>query len=371
MVERRLVLTGDFLRPFPMPSGWESATWKNIRWLDGIVGTAARLAGFEVSTVSWDERLGVDAGYFDTPAAYRALGLPLSTDGWAHLAGLAEIDAELADALLAPFRDSLVVGYEMPDLLLALLDEAGIAVVDLVLHPLRFLDDLVFALRTNRPEIHALLLANELDAELPALSAGRIRSKAAWMAPPLPLSPGTVLILGQVARDRAALDAETGRFAHLGEHGAELLDLVTGASMALFKPHPYDQAASPSQVAMRAFGSVQRTEANLYHLLAQDEVEAVVALNSSGLDEAAVFGKRAVWLRPPLYAFGRTSPGPAGGFGEAVPQDGAWTEPAFWRLLAAGTAQPVSPISGMPRPNRLRKSMNADWGFGAIDRILA
>lgn len=366
---RELVVTGDVFRPFDVGERWESATWKNIRWLDGIVGTAARLAGFEVRSVAWDEALPLGRGFVDTPALYAALGLPVSTRSWAELI----TRPALPESVEAMLRDlyagaDLVVGYELPDHLLRILGAAGVAVIDVILHPVRFLDDAVFALRTNRADIHARLLRHALPADLPVLQAGLIRSKAAWMTPPLPLRPGAALVLGQVAEDRAAVDPATGRFVGLADHADTILDLAVRSSMLLFKPHPYDRPGSAAQRMMRRLGAVQWTDANVYHLLAQPEIETVCAVNSSALVEAELFGKRVVRLAPSLYRFGDAAP-VDGGYGEAVPQDGAWCEPDFWRAQRSGNEGAGRLLP--QRANRLRRSLNADWGFSSIDRVVA
>lgn len=369
MPKSKLILTGDIFRPFLVNNRWESATWKNVRWLDGIVGTAASLAGWEVSTVSWDPALAGDHLDVDVRAIYDAMKLPLSFEGWSKLISLPTLPEEVESHLLSLFTADLVVGYEMPEHLLRLLNRAGIAVIDVVLHPVRFLDDIIFALRTNRPDVHARLLCHEFQRNEMIRQAGFIKAKAAWMRPPHLLPPGASLVLGQVDTDRAAVDPATGRFRSLADHAEALLDLVVRSSITLFRPHPYQTAESKSHALIKRLQSVHVTNANYYHLLAQNEIETVCALNSSGLVEAELFGKEAVWLVPPCYHFGIGGP-QANEYGAAVPQDGGWYSPAFWeavRLKAGLSEEKPIPLS----PDRLRRSLNADWGFAAINKVIA
>lgn len=363
----KLIVTGDIFRPFRVGERWESATWKNVRWLDGIAGTAARVAGWDVSTVSWDPALRRSRGNIDIPAIFDALGLPVSRAGWIELLGYPKLPEAIENDLRAMFDADLVIGYEMPDHLLRILDRAGTAVIDVILHPVRFLDDVMFALRTNRADIHALLTRHAVPRETMILQAGLIKSKAAWMKPPLPLRPGATLVLGQVGDDRAAINVATGKCHTLADHADKLLELCTQSSMVLFKPHPYDAEQSQNAVTMRRLQCVQWTSANFYHLIAQPEIDMVCALNSSGLVEAEVFGKDTLWLAPPLYRFGDKGP-LDGEFGEAMPQDGFWCEPGFWSALRGSAA--VS-AALPPRPNRLRRALNADWGFSSIDKVVA
>ena len=369
MPKSKLILTGDIFRPFPVNNRWESATWKNVRWLNGIVGTAASLAGWQVSTVSWDPALTRGHQDVDVRAIYDAMKLPLNIEGWCQLISQTALPAAVESHLLSLLDADLVVGYEMPDHLLRLLAEAGVPVIDVVLHPVRFMDDILFALRTNRSEIHARLLRHEIPRSEMVQQAGFIKAKAAWMRPPLSLSPGTSLLLGQVDTDRAAVDTATGTLRNLADHAELLLDLIVRSSGTLFRPHPYQPAQSRSLAFIKQLQSVRLTDANYYLLLAQNELDKVCALNSSGLVEAELFGKEAIWLAPPCYRFGADHP-EHGEYGAAVPQDGAWCSPAFWeaiRLDAGLSADCRVPLV----PNRLRRSLNADWGFSAIDRVVA
>ncbi|CAN5252981.1 hypothetical protein BH11PSE4_BH11PSE4_27960 [soil metagenome] len=283
---------------------------------------------------------------------------------------LKTVPAEISEALVAPFRGTIVVGYELPELLCKVLDEAGIAVIDLILYPVRFLDDVAFAARTNRASIHRLLLHGMLDSQQAILRAGFVRSKASFMQP-LGLTPGTTVILGQVPDDRSVLDLDSGRFAHLGDHLSALIDLCARSAATLFKPHPYDPPDSATRRAMTSLRSVTSTDINLYQLLAQPEIETVCALNSSGLVEAQLFGKNTMALKPPAFSFGDAPPPRSGGFGDAVPQNSGWYSSRFWEALLAGNDDLLAQPPSLPDKDRLRRALNADWGFGRIDRIVA
>jgi hypothetical protein len=271
--------------------------------------------------------------------------------------------------LLTLLQADLVVGYEMPELLLGLLDSAGLAVIDVILHPVRFMDDIIFALRTNRQDLHSRLLCHEVQRSEMIRQAGFIKAKAAWMTNPLSIAPGASLILGQVETDRAAVDPTTGTMRSLADHTEALLDLIVRSSKTLFRPHPYQPACSKSLDLIKRLRSVCLTDTNYYQLLSLPEVETVCALNSSGLVEAELFGKEAIWLAPPCYQFGTAHPDTTG-YGAAVAQDGAWYTPKFWeaiRLNSGLSAEQPVPLS----TNRLRRSMNADWGFSTIDKVVA
>jgi len=365
----RLVITGDLLRPYPVEDGWESATWKNIRWLSALLRPLLPEAAPAPTALAWDALMPSGAGaFFDTPAVYDALGETIGLDSWARLAQRPTAPDALVEALREPLRDALVIGYELPPVLLDALRQLQRPVIDLILHPLRFLPDLVFAMRTNVPAFHEVLTGHALAPREVSRQVGLIQAKAAWLAPPAPMPPGTALVLGQVASDRAMVQADGG-FAQLDDHLAELHRLCREHPLVLYKPHPYAVPGAAGQRFLQQLPCIATTSANLYHLLAQPELDTVLALNSSGLVEARAFGQRAVNLVPFLYDFDSPEAPGAGHMGGPVTLSPAWTEPGFWQAMLTGEAW--APPATAWTPNRLRRSMNADWGYQFVEQVCA
>jgi hypothetical protein len=372
----RMVVTGDLLRPRPSGrGGWDSATGQHISWLWSLIMGPAKLAGCDASMLAWDAGIDSRHGvFFDTPRLYKAAGEELGVDGWARLIGSETFpDSPASEMILDHVADALVVGYEMPDAQIATLARAQVPFIDVILHPVRFLDDLVFALRTNVPAIHEVLRQTALSPSRIHQQVALIRAKSTWLGRPEPsLPPGTALIVGQVGTDRALAKKEGG-FHDLGEHLARLHQLCADHPKVLFKPHPYVPGDNTTcRQAIKKLPTIQSTTINFYHLMCQSEVEHVVALNSSCLVEAPYFGKTSEALVPFLYDFDNDAPQGDGLPGAAVPQMGSWIEPAFWHRVLTGeaTTDSVSPMMPIPA-NRLRRSMNADWGYSFIEKVVA
>ena len=385
----RIVITGDLMRPFPSGNGWVSATSKNIRWLRQVLNPALQATGLPISMLAWDERMQRHEGrYFDAPAvaslsfggaAWTVESPANSLQAWAAWTERLPADPGFIEALAPAVEDALVIGYEMPPVMVDALQTLGTPFVDVVLHPVRFMPDLIFALRSNVAAWHETFLRHRLQESAIAQQAALIAAKAAWMAPPEPLTPGCALLLGQVGIDRAVVSG--GRFASLADHLPTLHALCADHSQILFKPHPYGVGQDRSAQAVMAFPAILNTQANFYHLVTQPEMEVVVALNSSGLHEARYFGKQARSLIAPLHDFDALRPPSETCTGDPVAQTQDWLGAGFWTALlsgGAGTAlsnQNESTIStwsrGEQTPNLLRRSMNADWGYGFIERICA
>lgn len=370
----RIVFTGDVLRPFKMGEHWESGTWKNIRWLAHMLQVPLEQTGLPLVRMAWDTfYTATPAIAFDTPAVYAELDLQINPENWARLANLQQPPAACVDRL-KPLQGTLVIGYELPGVMLSAFDRLGIAYIDVALHPIRFMPDLVFAFRSNVGEFQAWFERFRLNDDSFRTVAEEIRAKATWMQRHSPrLIPGTALILGQVSNDRAMV-LENGEFASLNHHLQRLHSLCAEHSEVLFKPHPYEQTAPQHATLLQALPTLKPTRENLYLLLSQPELVKVVALNSSGLIEARAFGVASENLIPYLYDFGAGGSVSAGTQLASIPLSSIWLQPAFWRALFSGSDPHVSLVElkdQFLQANRLRKSLNADWGWGEIDKVIA
>jgi hypothetical protein len=362
----RIVFTGDVLRPFPTAGGgWESATRKNVRWLRHLLGwSIGRATGLPSRAVAWEPE-GFDAG-----PVYAALGLPVAAESWASIFYDDSLPEAAAGALAAPYAGALVIGVEIPDCLQAVLSRRGIPFVDVVAHPVRFMDDLLFAFRTNHRGVHARLLAHRFDLDRCVPYANLLRAKAAWM-PPLDLPHGTALLTGQVATDKALICRERGRFLSLADFTDRLFDLCDRHPLVLFKPHPYQDGRCPSRRVVEAFGAIRTVNENFYHLVSQEGVTDVYAISSGTVWEAPYFERAGRAFAPALYDFGDRAPECAGA-GGCVPVGGEFLSPAFWSdVLSPLTPTRADVPPGPPaRPSRLRRSLNADWDHGWMDVVV-
>ncbi len=362
----RIIFTADILRPFKVNETWESATVKNIRWLEHLLSwQLTKATGLPQFSVSWKE------GGFNTPAIYDKLSLPLNYEAWASLLYRENLPPDVETLLVTPFKRALVVGVEIPDVLQKVLTRHDIPFVDIISHPIRFMQDLVFAFRSNHPDIHAALLPYRLSLDDYCKPyANLVQAKVAWM-PSLQLPPNTALIAGQVATDKALICRETGRFLTLADFKDQLAQVAKNHSCILFKPHPYQDAHCPSRLAVEALKGVREVKHNFYYLLSQEGLSDVYAINSGTVTEAKYFGRTGNMLGKPLYAFGETAPS-AGNTGEAIAIGMQFLEPSFWAdiLKSVTTVQKTLPEGPHIRSSLLRRSLNADWDYSYIDEVV-
>ena len=100
---------------------------------------------------------------------------------------------------------TLVVGYELSKATRTILDRAGITYIDIWLHPIRFLDDVLFAFNSNNPAINAALQTFNINEETYYLYADRLRVQnyRGFRRPKLDLVEDSALFVGQTLYDKA------------------------------------------------------------------------------------------------------------------------------------------------------------------------
>lgn len=361
---RRIVIAADILRPLP-DDPRRSATVANTQWLHALLEwPLSRACALPVEMVTWGDR-------FDAAGFYRLLGTRPSLESWAAVHYQANLTAQ-ADALLADaFADAIVVGCELPPCVIASLGRAGIPVIDTIGTPLRFLDDILNAWRSTDEEVHRRLRAFEFDDALAWQQAGLVRAKMAW-SPSEPLPPDTALVLGQVGTDKALIHRGEHRLLGFGDFTESLFAVAERHRHVYYKPHPYEHAGDASAAVVTRFKSFRRTQANFYGLLAQPNLACVYAISSGGVAEARYFGKQGHWFYEPLYQAGQVGKDAFGAW-PPVAVDQEWLTPRFWsHVMEPLTSTRHDETAVLPRrAHRIRRSLNADWGFMAVDAVVA
>lgn len=369
---RRIVFTGDFLR-MGAKGGAEGRALRptqheNIRWLAQLLGAPLGLAcALPREVVHWDPDW-VSGARIETAtvrAIYEALWLPPRIESWARLFA-AETLPPAVEALLVPlFAQSLVVGFELPPWLTRFLDRQGLVYVDCAISPIRFMDDLLIELSSNHPALAAAARPHAVPEALIRLQAGMVSAHAA-IGLADPPRPGTLLLLLQTSHDKVVI--HEGRFTSLPEHLERLQQVAAGYAQVLIREHPLQAQPRLRDELLARLPGARLTGENFYRLLGHPNLAGVAALSSSGVAEAAWFGKAGHYLLPG-YRPGAMAPSlPAITLGDAI------LGPDFWRDLLAALGLPVTAHDGLRlpvKPNRLRLQLRAAWGYNRIDTDIA
>lgn len=353
---REVVVIGDLLRPDSR--GGVGGTDRPTLWLANAIRRSIMLATGLPTGVLLPTRCPPLADWL---AAQR----PASrADAWwaeRFVAAPSDLPDVPVDAMLGRF----CVTYEAPPYLLSLLDALRVPWLDIRLHPVRFLDDLIFAVRAADPDTQAALLEQALPESLPVVTAG-LREAMGQFISDATVPDDTLLVVGQRPMD--ATQIVDGTFFDAAPHRAEIERVCAAHRAVLLKPHP---TGEPHSLLLAAAGApanvLGATADNIYRLLALPEVTAVLTVNSSAGVEARYFGKRVHMLAPaPVRLAWRGDEAEAG---DHASLDDIVLCPDFWRMVLAPHAR-VTARDGMrlpAKPNRLRIALDSFWNFQQVD----
>ena len=164
-----VTITGDFVRSDGQGRPGEGD--RSIVWLfDALKRQIARASALPVHVLT-------ARGCADLYRWVERARPPAQADAyWAAVYHALLPDAALEEILLPRLRQQFVVGHELPPYLLRLLDRLGVPYLDLRIHPVRFLDDLLFAARASDPETRGALLRLAMPEDNVYAAAGLLEA---------------------------------------------------------------------------------------------------------------------------------------------------------------------------------------------------
>jgi len=352
------IVVGDLLRP--EVGGRPGGNSRQTLWLWNAVKRQVQLA----AKLPVERLTVVDAP--DLCHHIEALRSPADADlYWASVHEALPADAAFADLVADRLRDRFCIGYELPPWLVKLLEAGDIPYVDLRLHPVRFMDDLLFAARASRPQAQAAMLAMAMPESEVIATAGLREAMCCYISAAR-VPENTLLVIGQRRFD--ATQIIDGDFFDAHRCAEEVHRLCGHYDGVVLKPHPLDRNHSLLEVAAAAPCGVLGVIAdNTYRMMALPQITGILTVNSGVAYEAPYFGKRVHTLVSPRLrlTWRGAAPDPAA----YVSLNDVVLTPDFWRAVLRPHVA-VTPPDGMrlrPKPNRLRIAFDSFWNFQEID----
>lgn len=367
---KNVFIMGDLLRPWKTGDQSRSGAFRNVQWLYHLVSRSIESIGLPVTVIDWSRNsINIKYSLFDAAEYYQSMGMDISLENWSILANLTEPCDILINRLQGFFENSLVLGYEMSRMQMATLDKMGISYIDVVLHPVRFADDILHAARTNNLEIHKILQTCHFDQEIICAAASQLMAKVSRIPKTINLPMDSSIILGQVWTDRA-ISKSSGGFYKIDDFHHEILSIINRHAAVVYKPHPYEFISEQNSGITKVFKSIVSSNLNFYILLCQPTVSSVYGLNSSGLYEAKYFGRDAKYFIPPQYLFNDDIRGENIKINDFITLSEIWIKSDFWSVILGVEDNDFSISKNIITKNKLRGSMNTDWGYDAIDKLV-
>lgn len=218
------------------------------------------------------------------------------------------------DLIRKPLKNSLLIGYELSEETRSVLTRAGIAYIDVWLHPIRFLDDNFFAFRSNIEQINNELQNHHLQDDIYTLYADKlkIQSYMGWdkykNGLDSALKANSAVFVGQTLTDKAV--CRNGTMLNVLNFRDEFTKLTEQYSHVYFSRHPMIKGDDSAQLEfILSHDNTSITTEPGYKLLCTDSIEHVTGVSSSLMYESKFFGKSYNYLyRPVLEIFNSKTP---------------------------------------------------------------
>jgi len=359
---KRIVVTGDIFRTSQNNNG-KGAQRVNIEWLYQLIRPSLEmLANLPVQPLYYTGSQSCLA-----TRLYKAKGLDLSFEGWVSLYETQPSPRDLA-IFDEHLRDALVIGFELPEFTRQALDTLDIPYLDFTIHPVRFMDDLIFGVRSNVGGLAEALQEWVVREDEIRVYAGLARATLVRL-PPVPQCNGVenaALFCGQTTDDRVLI--RNGRLLQAEDVLPQLAEMCSRHEHVFVKPHPFSPNNPVILTLTRLFPNTEVVDANFYHLLARDAITHVYSITSSTSIEAAYFDKQGRHMSRYPYAFTEYS---ARG-GAYLTIDSEIYSQKFWAQIIRLLNIPCSRsnlIEVKKVPSRIRRSLRSFWGADIFERI--
>lgn len=351
---KKIIITGNLFRVGNSSNPKESNQNINIRWLYNLLSpTLNSVFGCEITPLFWTTNSIFNAGYI-----YEEQGLKPSIENFSYIYDSKKISPKVYDYITHFFKDSLVIGLELPPFFIKVFDKLKIPYIDFMFHPARFMPDLIMGLRTGSPEIFNTLKQYCINNDFIYSYAG-LRKASFHKTKYDYLIPNSALIPGQVYGDTSLITPQGGYYEY-SDFSEKIKNVIDTHEHVYIKPHPLNREKKFTSMFSKYNNVSFITDKNFYELISSQEIISVNALTSSTVYEARYFGKNADWFAKYPFDFGNN----ASEFNKfrylPVYQD--FLKPNFWRDLFNLPIDSNSKEYSI-ESNVLRSCLHVDWGY--------
>jgi len=266
--------------------------------------------------------------------------------------------------------DALVVGYELSEQTRRLLTKINVKYIDIWLHPIRFLDDILFGFSSNDDSIFAALQQFEINAKLYELYATRlkIQSYKGYKRVDFPVAENSALFIGQTLEDKAV--CRKGKMLNLLDFKKRFEELGTKFSTIYYSRHPYVKSGDEdilAYLATQPFAKIVDWPA--YQVLSHNNLKYVFSVSSSVVFEARAFGKKADFLFQPVINLSNQF-----GIRNYISVYQEFISPHFWSQVLGSVLkvdEDAPRLMYLEGKDKLRDMLAFYWSYRHIDKTEA
>ena len=356
---QKIIFTGDIFRSNHLGNGSQDI---NINWLYSALKPCLELA----TSLPVEKQLFSKSDASLTQSGYQMIESDVSLEGWAKLFKYKDLNQTFIMNVWLSFKNSIVIAFEIPEILKDALDILGIPFIDIIIHPVRFLDDIIFGIRSNNRDIYQLLQQYVLPEESILIQAGIVIASMSRLER-LELSGKVALFAGQTTDDKVLINQD--KFYRVSDFIDRFAEISANYDTLLIKAHPYSLDPFEAISISRLFDNCSIVKDNFYYLMSHDNIEAVYSISSSTSIEAKYLGKQGYHLANYPFRFTEEANEAELKIGSFFTIEDVIFSADFWRKVLAPIVETTAAtgITIPKKPNRIRTSLRSFWGFNFVD----
>ncbi|MCK5538658.1 MAG: hypothetical protein KAI79_17675, partial [Bacteroidales bacterium] len=231
MIIEKIIVTGDMLRPSADGSGNDQKV--NINWLYHLLKfPLSQSTDIDIKVLNWEYK----SGAFDSKKFYMLNDHQSMPKDWIELYHSSNFSKVSLEYMKNHFDNALVIGFELPEIFMKMFDELNITYIDLIIHPIRYLDDILFGMRTNNEKIFQKLKQYQFHSQTFSIYAGIHHAAVSRMPKKVHLEKGSALFTGQVEVDKSLI--QDGKILSILDYKEEFSNIAKRYKKVYFKKHP-------------------------------------------------------------------------------------------------------------------------------------
>jgi len=255
----------------------------------------------------------------------------------------------------------LIIGYELSEQTRYILDKINIKFIDIWLHPIRYLNDVMFGIYSNSNSINNRIKSYSVDEEIFYINAEmlKVQNYRGFRRFKNNLIPGSALFVGQTLTDKAIFSK--GKMLSVLNFKDEFKNITKKYERVYYSRHPFVKEGDEEIMSyLKRFPNVEVISSPTYNLLAAKEIEYVFTVSSSVVHEAHYFGKKSEFLFKPIFdTFGESK--------KYYPIMHAIFFESFWNSLLYDVDNDKKDM--YLGDNKVRDTLSFYWGYRKIDKL--
>lgn len=185
--------------------------------------------------------------------------------------------------------NTAIIGFEMNPMDITFLNSHHIPWIDFEIHPIRFLNDLHFSIKSSFLFDFESLAASENFIKFVANSI-KLRN----LNQDFHIEENSLMIVAQSPTDKSVFFDN--QFKSLSNYMNSLENIVNQYEHVYFRPHPYLSDIEIGKKVMKSLNATLLNQYSYYDLLSSDKLKAISGISSSCLYEAKYFDKDVFFL---------------------------------------------------------------------------